>query len=637
MTQKICIITLAVWSMVLMTVVTLFLLPSSAFAEDGQWVYDSSVQTLTNETQGVTLNNVQDDGNGQLTIGDNEYLPVKSMDLTGTIVDVSNPDKTYSVADISRLAFNSAEFETVILPDSIKSIGGYAFFGCESLQSIVLPDGLTTIEYSTFDRCSSLAKITIPDGVEEIQSQAFWECESLVSIKLPESLIHIGQSAFAGCSSLDSIDIPDSVTTIESYAFEECTALRCASLSNSLTKIDSSTFRQCTSLLFVDLPESLTEIASSAFSDCKSLETIDIPFGVTTIGSYAFHDCSILNAVTLPESVERINAYAFGRCSSLIGVTMLGDNPPIIDATAFEGCDSIRMICVPASALSEYQAAEGWSSYGDKLEAVYNLTVVNGVDSGWYPSGQTIPLVAHVPEGQHFTGWVVDPADSVSIIDSSSIIAGIIMPEFDVTVTATFAPHTFVDGVCGGCEELEPGYVPVITEGVDAVWQQGSSSGLTFTANTAFSAFDWVEVDGGVLDSSNYAVAEGSTVVTLTSEYLSTLSAGTHTLSIVSDLGSASTSFMIQKASDAGSDNDPDADNDPSNPSSNPSGDSSGNTDNDNLSNDVNEPDDNSKNSEADDDNLPQTSDATIWWPIAGLVLVAVIVGVIAFFKMRNR
>ena len=92
---------------------------------------------------------------------------------------------------------------------------------------------------------------------------------------------------------------------------------------------------------------------------------------------------------------------------------------------------------------------------------------------------------------------------------------------------------------------------PVITKGTDAEWRSGTRTGLTFTSDAEFADFLSVKVDNRVVDSEDYDVKEGSTVVTLKSSYLETLTAGKHTLTISSRSGDAETSFtLIAKVSD---------------------------------------------------------------------------------------
>ena len=108
--------------------------------------------------------------------------------------------------------------------------------------------------------------------------------------------------------------------------------------------------------------------------------------------------------------------------------------------------------------------------------------------------------------------------------------------------------HSYEDGHCTVCGAIDSSFKPLITAGANSTWQIGTKVGLSFTSNAAFGDFQKVQVDGKDLDASNYTVKEGSTIVTLKAEYLGTLSAGTHTLAIVSETGTATTEFTIKAA-----------------------------------------------------------------------------------------
>ena len=86
---------------------------------------------------------------------------------------------------------------------------------------------------------------------------------------------------------------------------------------------------------------------------------------------------------------------------------------------------------------------------------------------------------------------------------------------------------------------------PEIIEGKGQSITAGEKKELTFRSNAAFSDFICVEVDGKTLDGKNYTAKEGSTVVTLDADYVSTLSSGEHTIGIVSESGTASTTFTV--------------------------------------------------------------------------------------------
>ena len=85
-------------------------------------------------------------------------------------------------------------------------------------------------------------------------------------------------------------------------------------------------------------------------------------------------------------------------------------------------------------------------------------------------------------------------------------------------------------------------------EGADSSWAQNSDGTLTFRINGDFSKFTGVKVDGTLIDAKNYTVVSGSTVVTLKADYLKTLSAGTHSLTVLHNDGDCSTDFAVKAA-----------------------------------------------------------------------------------------
>ena len=109
----------------------------------------------------------------------------------------------------------------------------------------------------------------------------------------------------------------------------------------------------------------------------------------------------------------------------------------------------------------------------------------------------------------------------------------------------------------------------VIIEGANGTWQKGSKDGLSFTSNAAFADFLKVQVDGKDVAASNYAVKEGSTIVTLKADYLNTLTAGRHTVSIVSANGTATAEFTITAVQTGGNDSQTGGDTTPQEPGKN--------------------------------------------------------------------
>ena len=233
---------------------------------------------------------------------------------------------TYSVTSIGNYAFTDCySLTSITIPNSVTSIGWYAFSGCSSLTSINVDvnnpnycsidgvlfnkDKTTLIQYPIGN---TRTEYTIPNSVTSIGEYAFRDCSSLTSITIGNSVTSIGRSAFYDCSSLTSITIPNSVTSIGDYALGYCSSLTSITIPNSVTSIGDYAFWYCSSLTSITIPNSVTSIGSSAFEGCSSLTSITIPKSVTSIGDYAFAYCSSLTTV-ICEAVEvpELGGYVF--------------------------------------------------------------------------------------------------------------------------------------------------------------------------------------------------------------------------------------------------------------------------------------------------------------------------------------
>ena len=115
-------------------------------------------------------------------------------------------------------------------------------------------------------------------------------------------------------------------------------------------------------------------------------------------------------------------------------------------------------------------------------------------------------------------------------------------------------------------DTIEEKLAPSIIAGNNATVIQGENKDISFTSNAAFDDFIRVEVDGATVDESNYIAVSGSTIVTLKASYFQTLAVGTHTLGIVSQNGTATTTFTIKATTEATEPTDPVTPTEPTNP-----------------------------------------------------------------------
>jgi hypothetical protein len=321
-----------------------------------------------------------------------------------------------TVTTIGESAFaSSPHLSSVILPNSIESFGPGAFARCYGLTSLHLPEGITAISERMFFDCTGLSTIEIPSSVTRIEKSAF-EMSYITAIDIPESVTYIGESAFKSCTRLTSIDIPNSVTEMGPSVFYYCLELQSAHLPETLEVIPESLFERCPSLSAIDIPATVTEIGKSAFCytgivemvvpdavqiigdeafmGCSRLSSITLSRHLGSINVGLFQDCTALHSITIPQSVVDISRNAFKQ-SGLVSITFEGDIDDI-GGYAFGGCTSMRSIVLPTTAHIEDAAFYGCSN----LETVVITGRVYEIRSyafGECTALQTVTLLQSIP------------------------------------------------------------------------------------------------------------------------------------------------------------------------------------------------------------------------------------------------
>lgn len=322
----------------------------------------------------------------------------------------------------------SNSLNRIVLPDTLKSIGSNAFYGCKYLSgSLIIPEGVTEIKRGAFNGCiglngilslpSTLKKLgnrgeddmgdegtdyyggvfqncrnltgnlILPDNLELIRGYCFSGCSGLYGeLRLPAKLKRMGNCAFSSCSGFTgSLSIPQGITALPSEAFHNCGFNGTLTLHNGITNIANDAFANCHFKGELHLPKSLKVISENAFCNNDFSGTLTLPSTLTHIGSNAFaYNWRLMGILDIPQEVESIGENAFSNCKMLEGI-IFPESMETIRQGAFNECYGINSIICKGTmpAHIESGAFDGVDKDNFTLEVPESAISQYQAASGW--------------------------------------------------------------------------------------------------------------------------------------------------------------------------------------------------------------------------------------------------------------
>lgn len=209
-----------------------------------------------------------------------EEIGEQAFDGCDALTEVSVPEQ---VSQIGALAFsNCANLKSITVSadnENFCSVNGALYdkaithlYTCPGgfTGVFLIPNGVTTIEEAAFYTCTDVTNVIFPETLESIGDWAFDGCTGLVTASIP-SCVSIGRGAFFECANLTSVSLPNNLQSIGSAAFSWCVKLTEVTIPEGVTQLEAGTFTHCAALTKVVIPSTVSEIDSFCFYDSEKI------------------------------------------------------------------------------------------------------------------------------------------------------------------------------------------------------------------------------------------------------------------------------------------------------------------------------------------------------------------------------
>lgn len=340
---------------------------------------------------------------GVTSIGHDVFTNCSS--LTSIVVAPENTN----FSSVGKILFNKDKTKLILcvnnfqgtytIPNSVISIGDYAFTNCTGLTSISIPESVKSIGSSAFSYCNSLTSVEIPNSVDSVGNEVFYTTGLTTPVYNEKLFIYMPYIYFS--ESVDSYTIPDGIETICNGAFSNCEGVRSISMYNSVKRIGDYAFSNCAFLSSLTLSEQLTSIGELAFHGCGYLNTIKLPNSVSYIGRNAFADTPIMDN----EDNWHNDALCLGRwlirLRNVSGEYTIPDSIMCLYNDALSACtfNGLKTITIPESVIRIGDNAfwSGVYEYNNPLTLIFKSVIPpDFMESQIF--GQNLPTI-YVPCG----------------------------------------------------------------------------------------------------------------------------------------------------------------------------------------------------------------------------------------------
>ena len=242
----------------------------------------------------------------------------------------------------------ASQITSFTIGESVEYIPTRLCYNFINLDSIIIPNSVTSIGKQAFSGCSNLASITIPNSVINIETEAFRGCSKLTSVIIPNSVTSIGEKAFAYCTKLEDVTVGTGITALGRSVF---------STSASIKRV------QWNAINYRQVKPAMDSNSFPFYASRDSINSFIFGEDVEYIPEYLLKDFSAIHSLIIPASVTKIAKYAFAN-DSLTEMTCLAEIPPTIDSTTIVGMNtSTCVLYVPYSSVNAYRNANVWKEF----------------------------------------------------------------------------------------------------------------------------------------------------------------------------------------------------------------------------------------------------------------------------------